>query len=271
MNDEINKPPSYTELWAEKNLAKLYAGFRAILKKGEDELSLKIAEGIERDAQLPETVNFLDIGAGGGESTLRIVKKLSEKHNIVYHGIDVSEEQRTSFRLRASTLPNNVDINSYQITSWENFTPEKYDLIIAYHSWYGITGDDSILKLRDSLTENGSAYVLLSLDKNLTNLATQQNGEKTYGADDFKNDLTRLGIAFEEEEFFDANLNRNSFIKDGKLTQVGKDYLAYLYRRPIDEDLEKSIIPWLSTLPDEAFTAPGSMIKITNSPSPTAS
>ena len=271
MNDEVNKPPSYTELWAEKNLAKLYKAFRAVLEKGEAELSIKIAEGIERGAQLPQIVNMLDVGAGGGESTLRIVKVLSEKHNIVYHGVDVSAEQRAAFLLRALTLPKNVDINSYQITSWENFTPEKYDLIIAYHSWYGITGDDSILKLRDSLTENGSAYVLLSLDKNLTNLATQQNGEKTYGADDFKNDLNRLGITFEEEEFSDANLNRNSFINDGKLTQVGKDYLAYLYCRPIDEDLEKSIIPWLSTLRDEAFSAPGAMIKITNSPSPTAS
>ncbi|MEI6810616.1 MAG: class I SAM-dependent methyltransferase [Candidatus Nomurabacteria bacterium] len=271
MNDEVSKSPSYTELWAEKNLAKLYAGFRTVLNPGEVGIAAEVADIIENTNQLPQTVNMLDLGAGSGESTLRIVKKLSEKHNIVYHGIDVSEEQRTSFRLKASGLPDNVDINSYQITSWENFTPNKYDLIISYHSWYGITGDDSILKLRDSLTPNGSAYVLLSFNKSLALLAMQHNGEKTYAADDFINDLNRLGVPFEEKEFGDASLNRDSFIKDGKLTKTGKDFLGYLYRRPIDDGLEKIIIPWINTLPDEAFSAPGAMIKITNSPSPTAS
>lgn len=271
MNDEVTKVPSYTELWAKMDLAKLYAGFKHVLEPGEVVLSLEIADKIENSNQLPQTINMLDVGAGGGESTLRIVKKLSEHHNIVYHGIDVSEEQRTSFRLRASTLPNNVDTSSYKITSWEDFTPNQYDLIIAYHSWYGITGDDSILKLRDSLTANGSAYVLLSLNKSLALLAMEHNNEKAYGANDFEKDLTRLGINFEVEEFTDTNLNRDSFIQNGKLTKIGKDFLAYLYRRPIDDDLEKIIIPWIKTLPDEAFSAPGAMIKITNSTSPTTS
>ena len=94
-------------------------------------------------------------------------------------------------------------------------------------------------------------------------LAMKHNGERTYGADDFKKDTESLGVDYTEEKFNYSDLNRSSFVQNGKLTQAGGDYLAYLFRKPIDEKTEGELLPWLATLPDEAFTLPGLVLKIT--------
>jgi SAM-dependent methyltransferase len=246
----------YTEHWEQEAMQRLYKKFAALIGPLDQPLIEELTRIAQERFKDRSVISMLEIGAGSGRSLAHIAHGLGEKQ-ITYTGIDVSTEQRALFKEKEGGLPATVHVDDYAISSWQEYTPtQKYDLVLAQHSWYGIGADSKyVYKLINSLNEGGIAFVMLSGEDTISLVAWKAMGEKGFSAEDFEKSLSDSGVSFDTIEEESDTYTRESFYKDGRLTQAGIDLCGYLYKKELHGD-EPDVITMIESAPENAFRYP---------------
>ncbi len=244
----------YTNLWESDLMKNLYKRFSAIVKPFDIPLLDFIVKKTNEELKDREVISILEIGAGSGQGALYLLNALSEKYYIKYTGIDVSDTQKILFKETSVQFPETATVEEYILSSWQEFdVTKKYDLIVAQHSWYGIGADDAnFLKIREALAPGGLCFVILDPKSNISSLAMEANGEHLYSSEDFEQVLMALSFLYEKAMTESDVLHRNDFSKDGILTEFGKDFFSYLYRRELTDE-EKEVMTMIERAPEESF------------------
>lgn len=257
VNAESTAKTSYTEDWEKESLEVLYRKFIALVGPLDRPLIEAMTEK-GRNALLGHThFSALEIGAGAGRETGKIVGDIALGRDVTYTGIDVSDAQRKAFLANKESFPQNIAVENYLLSSWQDYAvAQKYDLIFAQHSWYGIGGNPTdVRKVVDSLSDTGIAFVTLSGIETISLHAWKMQGDSVFGAEDFAQAATIAGVSFEQFVEEGNAFTREDFYKDDQLTQKGIDLCGYLYKKELRGD-EQEIISMLQSAPDRAFQYP---------------
>lgn len=257
----MSEKPTYSELWKQGIIERLYQRFSEVVKTFELPLldiivqkSLEIFEG--RDE-----LSMFEIGAGTGKYTGVILRGIAPGHHISYTGIDISPAQQKKFEENRAKFPETVGVEGYTLSSWHDYQVTKpYDLVLAQHSWYGIGGaTENFEKIKKILANDGVCFIMLNPKGNLSQIAMEHAGEKPFSSEDLEIGLTMSGLPFEKIRSYNDDNPRESFLHDGRLTQRGLDHFSYLYRKDLRGD-EKDIIEMIESTPDDAFRFPTDLI-----------
>ncbi len=259
VEDQVVAPTktNYTEQWEQEFMQRLYKNFAELVGPLDQPLLEEIARRAKVQLKDKTEISMLEIGAGGGRSLAYLVAEVAKDKKVDYAGIDVSAEQQKLFGESANSFPENVHIQGYTLSPWQEYTPtQKYDLILAQHSWYGIGGDTKyIYKLLNTLNEGGVAFVMLSGEETVSISAWKAIGEEYFSAEKFEEALVSSGVAFEKVREASDTYKREDFYKNGRLTEKGVDLCSYLYKKGLKGD-EQEVIDMMRTVPDEAFRYP---------------
>lgn len=253
----------YTEIWKDGQIESLYKRFLAIVGPFEIPLIETVIKKISEIFVDRKELSMFEIGAGSGKHTLAILGGVSEKHHIKYTGIDVSSAQQKQFEKTATLFPKNIEFKKYTLSSWQEYlVTQKYDIVLAQHSWYGIGRDiKNFKKIEESLSNDGVCFILINSKINMSQIAMQNNGESPFNSEDLDTSLTACGLSFERIRSYNDTYSRESFYENGRLTDRGLDYFSYLYRRDLRGD-EQDVIDTINNAPDEAFRFPTDLIII---------
>ncbi len=130
-----------------------------------------------RNLKNKKRLELLDIGAGFGGRDIPFLREFSRetKGKIFLDCLDPSKSHSKKFKenLNKEGIKNLV-LRGYHITDWRKFGNEKRrDLILSFHSWYGIYNENKernlklINKLLSSLKKDGVVVVFLGQKDNL--------------------------------------------------------------------------------------------------------
>lgn len=216
-----------------------YRKFRQIVPRNASQIATDI---------LIDDINYhpkiLDIGGGTGEAIIHIARELLREQNHCAFSIDyidVSARQTSIFLENMHNEGLDKHIRKTKLSAWESFQPQdKYNIILAIHSWYGIDNwqedipDNALRKVKDYLEPNGKAYITIEQKGSLFNKVIEAvKGNATTG-DDISDALKRLEIKHEKQSISDGLYFIYNLLKNGQLTQAGKDTISYL----LDMDFE---------------------------------
>lgn len=255
---------TYTELWENDFLEGLYKRFSIIVKPFETPLLEIMIKKINENFKTRDTITMFEIGSGSGQHTENIFKGIDPIHQIHYTGIDVSEKQRNLFNERSPNFPSNITVESYVVSSWQDYSvTEQYDIVVAQHSWYGIGKEqENFEKLKVALNDKGICFILLNPRSNASYIAMEDNGEKPFSSEELEEGLTASNLQFEKIRSFSDTYTKESFCKDGALTELGRNHFSYLYRKDLHGN-EQNVIDMIMSTPDEAFRFPTDMFIVT--------
>ncbi len=254
---------TYTELWEKDLIEVLYKRFSAVVKPFELPLLDIIIEKSSEIFKDKSELSMFEIGAGTGKYTSVILHGIATGRHITYTGIDVSPAQQKQFEENSKNFPESVEVSEYTLSSWQEYNVIKqYDLVLAQHSWYGIRGaPENFEKIKEILADKGVCFIMLNPKGNISHIAMENNGEPLFSSEDLEEGLNACGLSFEKIRSYNDDNPRESFYKDGRLTQHGLDHFSYLYRVDLQGD-EQNVIDMINSAPDEAFRFPTDLIII---------
>lgn len=260
----MSEKTEYTRQWENNNLEKLYRRFSAVVKPFELPLLDLLIDEVKNKFTEASELSVFEIGSGNGQHTKIILNSLSEKFDLHYEGIDVSSAQREAFYENYKDFAKNIKIINYEISSWQDYTPNKqYDIVLAQHSWYGIGSDlSNFEKLKNIISDDGICFVLLNSKTNLSQIAMENNGERAFSSEDFEKGAMAVGLKLKNIRSYNDESDINNFYQNNKLTQRALDHFSYVYRRDLKDD-DMNVIEMLKSAPVESFRFPTDLIIIT--------
>lgn len=265
----------YQQKWEENKLVELYDKFRKFIDSAEKEYIAQTIIEIKKHfkAQKTKKIKILDIGAGAGHSTIPLLKKLSEEFIIEYDYLDVSTNQKKEFikEIKKQQLKNLL--NNFWISSWESFSEKtKYDLILSYHSWYGIENWknkklNTLLKIKNYLGSKGIGIIVLNSKESITQQIMAENSQGIISSEDIIESMKKFNIFFLKKSLFYDKFNKKNFIEKGNIKKQAKPFFSYLYRKSFEDldNLEIKKIKKLLSLrkkEDKFFKIPCDIIEI---------
>jgi|GEM_PF-1990280 hypothetical protein len=265
---------SYQKTWKENQLVELYDKFRRFIDPAEKEYIKILISEIEKHcrAHKMDSIRILDIGAGAGHSTVPILASLSKKFKIEYDYLDVSSNQKQEFIKEVKDNKLQKILGDFWITSWEKFSGgKKYDLILSYHSWYGITDwqsprNNTLLKIKKYLTKNGMGAIVINSRNNITQDIVLERGEKIVSSENLLEAMKSLDIFFLKKPLYYFNFNKSTFLTGEKIKRSAYGFFGYLYRKPFGEmgklEKEKLMRNLLNRKDDCYFKIPCDLIEI---------
>lgn len=255
------KENTYTTLWEQDAIERLYRRFSAVVKPFELPLLEIVIQKCNELFAGKKVLSAFEIGAGTGKYTSIILNGIAQGKEVLYMGIDVSGAQREQFAENRVSFPKNVEIEGYELCSWQEYkVTRKYDVVFSQHSWYGIGGDKkNFEKIKKILSEDGVCFIMLNSKENISHIAIEDNCEPLFSSEDLEKGLAASGLSFERIRSYNYDYSKESFCKDGRLTQHGIDHFSYLYRRELKGD-EQNIIDMIENAPEESFRFPTDLI-----------
>ncbi|MCB0357560.1 MAG: class I SAM-dependent methyltransferase, partial [Bdellovibrionales bacterium] len=179
---------------------------------------------------LNNTSSVLSIGAGSGEVELELLKQFDLKLGY----IDPSESLAEKFQADMRSTAKTELMQDFHVGTFETFeTKNKYDLIMAIHSWYYISTDiKTFKKLFNALSTRGKAFILLTTKADFTKELISEfcPERKNFTSEDFDVALESLGIVHKVYKF-QVPVNYKSCFARGGFSVFGQNWISYFLRR----------------------------------------
>ena len=251
----------YTTLWETNLIEGWYKRFSAVVKPFELPLLQIVIEKCNKIFKHKKNISMFEIGAGTGKYTSIVLNGIALDRKVNYMGIDVSEAQRSQFTENSRHFPKEVAVDGYDLCSWQDYkVTRKYDMIFSQHSWYGIKGDkENFEKIKEMLSNDGVCFIMLNSKENISQIAMEDNGEPPFSSEDLEKGLADCELSFERVRSYNDDYIKESFCKDGRLTQQGIDHFSYLYRKELQGN-EQNVIKMIENAPNTAFRFPTDLV-----------
>ena len=176
-----------------------------------------------RDRHLLDGVHtLLSIGAGEGQLEIQ----LAEEYGLQLGYIDRAESMVSAFNDRVKEKAAGHLILESHLGDFETYQPKnRYDLVIAIHSWYSIRfNQEMVQKALDLLEPGGRFFVSLTSEQDQFK---QRVWRHPLWAEDFSSWARSAGF---EHEFFTQviSLSVADFFISGDLTDEARIYVEFL-------------------------------------------
>lgn len=215
-----------------------------------------------------ETISVIDIGAGNGLLSKKIIDKLIKKfpqNRINYVAMDNSKELSELFLLNLSnyftSAPPSCKITALTADYFSDEHNNKYDIVIAAHSMYRNDMNKSVRRIVNSLNKKGTAFIIRNnsgsimsylYDKyHVQNAANKIHPQKTFMCEDSmikvleeeQINYKMIGIPFSVKlpgdlKEFKKNIIENNGVVKKEHYNIA-DILSFIIDSPLDEIIKQ--------------------------------
>ncbi len=208
-------------------------------------------------------IDVLEIGPGDGKISICFIQTISTRKKIHnYLGLEISPGFLKVLKSKQKALEKYSDIVRFKLKDATKFsTKQKYDLIVAFNSWYGIDFN-KIPYFLSILKNNGIMSILLNSEKNITIDLTRKFAENIISSEDFCDWLDRKKIKYKSHRLISKVLSRKDFIRKNKLNPKAEFFYRYMIRKSTGSI--EDIYELLSKKSDYSFRLPQDLIVIIN-------
>jgi len=250
----------YKSRFQNPEFEKVFLGYKKYILRAEIEFSRKCAALIAPRLGYSK-VNILELGAGEGSVSLGFLQKFSKTKTIKkYTAIDLSPHLVDLLEKKENHFKRYVQDVYFECFDAEEYKPrEKYELILALNSFYGISFT-VIPRLFPHLQTEGIIAVLINSQNCLTLDLTRKFSEPMASAEDFIGWLDRKNIHYKVYDLKTKRLSKKDFILENKLNPSAELAFRYLLRR-IHEPLE-GVFEYLSKKSEGYFEIPQKLVLI---------
>lgn len=227
------KQTNYTKNWTDEVMLEKYKKFKCVIGSDNGQLISIVSNTPKR------FIKILDIGGGNGEKFIQVAKTLIENgkdFSIDY--LDVSKQQLYGFLKNMQREGLTEKIRYVELIPWQRETSlatEKYDVVLAIHSWYGIdnwkenTPNNTLKKVKDCLKEDGVAYIVVQRKGVLLeSIIRSINPQGITTGEDISRALKKLEVKHKLEDFQGNKIRISELLKGEELIPIGKDVISYL-------------------------------------------
>lgn len=195
-------------------------------------------------------LHVLEIGCGDGAMTKHVFHQLKQEYRIdTYTGIDVSEQLLTEAKKEFHTL----SAESHQLIKQDanQFTSDqKYDLIIAINSWYGLDLE-KISYYQSLLNPTGILVILLNTQKNLIWQLRHIYDAQLLASEDIERHLQKKKVMFKKWEWESEKWGKSKFVDE---KGIKKEALPFFQNVTRQIKLDKTTANIIAKLAPAAFT-----------------
>lgn len=248
---------AYREKWQDPDFNKLFSGFKQFILPAELESGRYYAELVSR--HLPDQVKVLDLGAGDGLVSLAFLEQLSQYKQISdYAAIDISKESLKALKAKQEEFKGYAGQVNFLGADATSFIPvTRPNLIMAFHSWYGISFQQ-IPRYLSFLEPDGVLAILLNSKNSIALDLTAQFVEPVDSAEALIEWLDANNIYYTRHPVICQQLKRSDFLANTNINPKGEIFFRYLLRR-VTGNLD-DITNYLHQKPEFYFQIPQELI-----------